>query len=596
MPRTLPRSGAFEALMKRTARTRDIAAALALRGRREMSDLLNAAPPYRMMTQSQRPPAALAVRPRALIKGDKAYGAALLGGRFALAGEMLEVSETDSVWDCTAPSKRFAERLHRFDWLWDLLAVEDPEAQTLARSLIDDWLARFGKWNWFSWEPHILEGRLWAWMLASDTVFGEDDPQTPNRLKSAVRQCLRLSRCLALMPRDKTRLFAAITQRLAMICLDMPAALQTKAQSALDRELIAQVLPDGGHASRNPRIAADVLVALVILDKAADTKGVTLSTEVSRAMDRTAAFIRFCRMPGGGLSVFHGGDEGDSRAIDTALKHVGGGEGRGFNVAPHSGFNRVEAGGAVLIMDSAGPPSGPHSADVHASALAFEFAAPGGRLVVNCGWSEDQPRTWREAVRATAAHSALTLEETSSTRLVSQGWTRALLGPRVAFGPEPVKARRNEEDLGVWLEASHEGYRREYGLSLRRRLFLASDGGDLRGEDSLYRPVEDGTPDNPELRYRFSIRFHLHPSVRASLSRDSLSALLVAGNGDGWRFRTDGGPVRLERSVYLAAGGKPERSTQLVVSGEAEPYGGGERPPNRVRWAFQRLGRVGAAG
>ncbi len=582
--------------MKRPPRTREIAAALALRGRREMSDLLNAAPPYRMLTQSQRAPEALAVRPKALIKGDKARGAALLGGRFALAGEMLEVSEEESVWDRTAPSKRFAESLHRFDWLADLLAVEDPEAPTMARALVDDWLARFGKWNWFSWEPHVLEGRLWAWMLASETVFASEDPETPKRLKSAVRQGLRLARCLSLMPQDKTRLFAAITLRLAALTLDLPAKLQTQAQSALDRELTSQILPDGGHASRNPRVAADVLIALVILDRAADARGLSLSSEVSRAMDRTAAFIRFCRMPGGGLTVFHGGDEGDSRAIETALKHVGGGQGRGFNVAPHSGFNRVEAGGAVLIMDSAGPPSGPHSADVHASALTFEFAAPGGRLVVNCGWSADQPRTWREAVRATAAHSALTLEETSSTRLVAQGWARALLGPRVAAGPEPVKARRNEEDLGVWLEASHEGYRREFGLSLRRRLFLASDGGDLRGEDSLYRPVEDGAPDNPELRYRFSIRFHLHPSVRASLSRDSLSALLVAGNGDGWRFRTDGGPVRLERSVYLAAGGKPERSTQLVVSGEAEPYGGGERPPNRVRWAFQRLGRVGAAG
>ncbi|MFW6413215.1 MAG: heparinase II/III domain-containing protein, partial [Oceanicaulis sp.] len=93
-----------------------------------------------------------------------------------------------------------------------------------------------------------------------------------------------------------------------------------------------------------------------------------------------------------------------------------------------------------------------------------------------------------------------------------------------------------------------------------------------------------------------AIRFHLHPDVRASLSRDSMSALLVLANGDGWRFRTDGGPVRLERSVYLAAGAPPKRSTQLVIVGEAAPFGGGERPPNRVRWAFQRLGRVGGAG
>ncbi|HAQ35408.1 MAG TPA: heparinase, partial [Alphaproteobacteria bacterium] len=66
-------------------------------------------------------------------------------------------------------------------------------------------------------------------------------------------------------------------------------------------------------------------------------------------------------------------------------------------------------------------------------------------------------------------------------------------------------------------------------------------------------------------------------------------ALLVLPTGDGWRFRTDGGPVRIERSVWLGGTGAPVRTSQLVIQGEAEPYGAGERPPNRVRWAFQRL-------
>jgi len=433
----------------------------------------------------------------------------------------------------------------------------------------------------------------------AERAYEKSDDAAARRLKSLTRQTHRLNRSLSLMAEDKTRLFAAITLRLAMLVLDFPTALQARAQSVLDKQLQTQILPDGGHADRNPQTVSQVLLSLIVLDKAAEKRGVSLSEEVSRALDRTSAFVRFCRMPGGGLAVFNGGGEGNVRAIDHAIKQVSGTkaeEGRSFHVAPHTGYQRLEAGGAVLVMDTAGPPPGPHAGEAHAGALAFEFAAPGGRMVVNCGWSADQPRSWREAVRATAAHSNLTLEETSSTRFLKSGFTRRLLGPGVASSPEPVHARRNEEDLGVWLETSHEGYRDNFGLALRRRLFLASDGGDLRGEDSLFRPVEDGAPENPEQRFRFAIRFHLHPSVKASLSRDSLSALLVAANGDGWRFRTDGGPVRLERSVYLAVGSKPERSTQLVVTGEAEPYGGGERPPNRIRWAFQKLGRVGAAG
>ena len=576
----------------------DLTGAAGRRLRREASDLANALAFYRAPALAGPSPDTLVAVPKPLRGGDKARGAALLAGRFTLAGETLEASPEHSIWDRPAPSRRFAESLHRFSWLADMLAVEEGEARQTALALVDDWIDRFGRWNWFSWEPRLLEGRVRAWLLAGEVLFsGEDGPR---RLRVLTRQARRLMRALPVVEPDRTSLDAAITLALAAVSLGFSGPGAARAGAALEAALKAQILPDGGHVSRNPQTAADMLVALCVLDKAAAERGAPLPAEVRRAMDRLAGFVTFARLPGARLAAFHGGGEGDARAIDLALKHVSGGKKpastAGFNVAPHSGYHRAEAGGAVVLLDAASPPPGLHAAESHASALAFEFAASGGPLVVNCGWSPDQPGPWREAVRATAAHSALTLEETSSARLLAPGWRRDLMGPRVQHGPDPVKARRNEEDLGVWLEGSHDGYRKAFGLSVRRRMFLAVDGGDLRGEDGLFRPVDDGAPDDPEARLRFSIRFHLHPDVRASLSRDSLSALLVAQNGEGWRFRTDGGPVRLERSVYLAAGAPPQRSTQLVVSGEAEPYGGGERPPNRVRWAFQRLGRVGAAG
>lgn len=574
----------------------DLAAAAGRRLRRESSDIANALSVYRAAALSGKAPSVLAAHPKPLRRGDKGRGAAILSGRFHLVGESLETEPGESVWDKPAPSRRFAEALHRFGWLNDLLSVGDPEAVQAAQALVDEWIERFGGWNWFSWEPRVLEGRLSAWLLAHEALFTEHDDAAP-RLRSAYRQARRLCRAMGVVEADRTRLDAAISLALAALCLELPKPMAVRTGQALSAALDAQILADGGHVSRCPQAAADILIALSELDMAAGEAGLELPSAVRRAMDRLAAFVRFTRLPGGALAGFHGGGEGDGRAIDAALTHLGLArkDKPGFNVAPHTGYHRAEAGGAVVILDAAGPPPGPHAAESHASALAFEFAAPGGRVVVNCGWSADQPTPWREAVRATAAHSVLTLEETSSARLLPQGWRRDLLGPSVAHGPDPVKMRRNEEDLGVWLEATHDGYRKPFGLSLRRRIFLAVDGGDLRGEDGLFRPVEDGAPDDPEARLRYAIRFHLHPDVRASLSRDSLSALLVLPNGDGWRFRTDGGPVRLERSVYLAAGAPPKRSTQLVIVGEAETFGGGDRPPNRVRWAFQRLGQVGGA-
>lgn len=574
--------------------SRDLGHAALRALRREASDFANLLPPYRMLAL----PAASARRkvhpPEPGPAGDATQGTALLAGRFTLAGETLVVARGESVWAQPAPSRGFAERLHSFEWLPDLLAVRDDSAKDMALTCIDDWLSWFGAWNSFAWSPAILARRLRVWLQALPLLEASDDRRTREaRLKSLVRQAARLRRAITLLPADAARIEAAITLMTAAISLELGPRARQAGERLLVADLKAQILPDGGHVSRAPLTSARLLAALVQLDALAHAQGVVLDPEIGRAMDRLAGGVRFFRMGPKGLAAFHGGGEGSTRLIEAAMR--GREKVKPFNIAPHSGYHRAEAGGSVAILDAAGPARGGFGVNAHASALSFEFAPPGGRLVVNCGWSDDQPAGWREAVRATAAHSALVLEETSSARLVPHGWKRRLLGDRFETGPDPVRARRNEEDVGVWLEASHDGYRQQFGVGIRRRLFLAVDGGDLRGEDGIYRPVEDGPPDDPEKLLHFSIRFHLHPGVKASLSRDSFSALLVLPNGDGWRFRTDGGPVRLERSVYLAGGSSPVRSTQLVIMGEAESYGGGDRPPNRVRWAFQRLGRVGGA-
>lgn len=569
--------------MTRAVRLSDYAEALSRKVQRELFETLNSIGGARAISAGSLPEAPFSPPLKDIRGADAARGAAILDGRFGFSGHVLEGENPFSI---PAPSERFARSLHSFAWLRDLLACKDGQANPRAGELIDSWIASFDTWNSFSWAPEINAQRIINWVLAGQLFTGE-----PDRLKSLMRQARHLKRSAihGYTDVDHIRAGAAMMLSGAALATD---SLRTAGQKLLDSELPRQVFTDGGHLSRSPATTSEILTLLTLIDTAEAHANRETPESVSRAMDRMAPIIRFFRMGDGGLAAFQGGGEGDRRAIDISLSARDTGA-RSFGFAPNSGYQRVEAGGALLIMDAGKPVKGPSAISAHAGTLAFELAAGGHRIIVNCGWSDQQPDSWREAVRATAAHSTLTLEETSSARLIPPGWPRKLLGPRFEDQPGMVVARRNEEDIGTWIEASHDGYHESFGLHHRRRLFLAADGGDLRGEDGLFRPVDDGPPEDVDQRYRYAIRFHLHPGVKASLARDGMSALLVLGNGDGWRFRTDGGPIRIERSVYLAAGGGPKRTSQIVVQGEAEPFGAGERPPNRVRWAFQRLGRVG---
>ncbi|MBO6795801.1 heparinase II/III family protein [Maricaulis sp.] len=528
---------------------------------------------------------------------DGEHGDSICDGRFSLAGDQLIARDGSDIWEMLTPSRAFAEQLHGHVWLRDVVSAPNHDGATEARRLVDTWVAKHGRWNSFIWSPSVMSLRVMNWLRAGETLFGDaagDADNTRRRRSLLARQAKHLLRTLPIAEDGRIRLRAALAATITGLCLPGQTALQRAGMTAVAAEVTRQILPDGGHVSRAPQATAEALIDLQGLVDIAEMSGIPVPTEISRGIARLRAMVRFFQMADGGLASFHGGGEFDRGAVDHALTRTDEPI-KPFGFAPHSGYHRTEAEGATVLFDVGDAPRGELSTEAHASALSIEFCTPGGRLVVNCGWHDAQTSDWREAVRATAAHSTLVLGEVSSSKILAGSWQREMMGARLVAPKGQVSARRNEGEMGIWLEGSQEGYRDRYGLSHRRRIFLAADGGDLRGEDALFRPVTDGPPDDIEVRFPFAIRFHLHPSVRASLSRDNMSALLVQTNGDGWRFRTDGGPISLERSVYLAAGAPPQRATQIVIHGEAEPFGAGDRPPNRVRWAFQRLGRIGGA-
>ena len=247
-----------------------------------------------------------------------------------------------------------------------------------------------------------------------------------------------------------------------------------------------------------------------------------------------------------------------------------GGRRRPWTEAPESGFQRLRAGRAIVLIDAGTPPPPGLDAHAHAGTTGIEVSIGRERLIVGCGARPGDP-VWLMAQRATAAHSTLVLGDTNSSELLAE----AGFGRRA----QVTRIRRDETDGSTWLEVVHDGYRHRFGQIHRRRLYLAADGSDLRGEDSLepYRRAASGAP--------FAVRFHLHPQVQASLAQSGDAALLLLSKGGGWQLRASGARLSLEPSIYLGRRGEIRRSQQVVLSGQCEPHG------MKVKWALRRIDR-----
>jgi len=271
-----------------------------------------------------------------------------------------------------------------------------------------------------------------------------------------------------------------------------------------------------------------------------------------------APMLRFFRLSDGTLAMFNGGRECDSRMVAGLLARD---EVRGqpFAFAPHSGYQRLAAGRTLLVMDCGPPPQGAFAADAHAGCLSFEFSSGNQRVVVNCGAAPDEAK-WGASLRATAAHSTVTLADRSMATVMSGGMAD-LLGPRLLGGPQTIETNRQETASGWTVSAAHDGYLAPFGIAHERRLTLSPNGTMLSGEDRLVRRA----PRRGRESTAFAVRFHIHPDVRVSPSQGG-GAILKLASGEGWRFQASGGELAIEESIYLG-GDVARRTDQLVIAG-----------------------------
>jgi uncharacterized heparinase superfamily protein len=237
-------------------------------------------------------------------------------------------------------------------------------------------------------------------------------------------------------------------------------------------------------------------------------------------------------------------------------------------------------------MDTGPSPPPGVSQDAHAGCLSFELSSGTSRIVINCGMPSTGRDNWRSFARSTPAHSTLTYHEASSCQFVEfSAMKRLLHGAPIIGGPTDVESHRETVSNGMLLTASHDGYLNSFGVVHRRVVLLSSDGTRLDGEDTL-SAAPGGRIKGKETDY--ALRFHLHPSVKASRLSDARGVMLVLPNRDVWIFEALDDKVGLEDSVFLAGNDGPRRTAQIVIRQDL-------RHAPSVRWSFTRSMASGPA-
>ena len=528
-------------------------------------------------------PERLTIAPIDLRTTDPTVALDIYAGRWVFNGDGVDV-EGFSVFDAIAPNEEWARQLHAFGWLRHLRASDMALSRSNARSLVDEWIRFSRHHDRIAWNPETVARRLIAWLSQASLVLDGADYNFYRRfMKSLTKQ----TRYLRRVANDSTpglprlRVMIALAS-VALSMSDQPRFLK-QAVRRLDLELVAQILPDGGHVSRNPGAILDLLIDLLPLRQAFVARGGQPSRILVSAIDRMMPMLRFFRQGDGSFTHFNGMGDTATDQLATVLAYD---DVRGAlpSNAPHSGYQRIEATGTMVVVDAGRPPPTDFSVSAHAGCLSFEMSVGRQRLVVNCGVPKPSAGALRRLARTTAAHSTVTINDTSSCRILSRGMIGEFIGEAIVGGPTRIEVERRNVHGATVLGLRHNGYVDRYRIVHDRQLSLSDAGDRLEGVDSFVAP--SGNAANRGGKDSFAIRFHLHPNVRASVVNDRRAVLMELPDGESWEFETDGPEVAIEESILLSDSRGNRATEQIVI------YGRVQQTPN-VSWRLHRTALAG---
>jgi uncharacterized heparinase superfamily protein len=518
----------------------------------------------------------LVIAPQDLRTTDATRASEFYSGRFVFAGKVV-VCDSRSPFEIAPPSQDWAVSLFGFGWLRHLRAAQSAISRANARALVDEWITANRSRHAIAWQPDVLARRIISWLSQAPLVLDEADPAFYRRYMRSLTRQVRHLRHTAWNARDGVpRLQGMVALTYAALCMAGQQRHVRASAKRLSDELLRQILPDGGHISRNPGALIELLVDLLPLRTAFTARNLPPPPALLNAIDRMMPMLRFFRHGDGNFALFNGMGPTQTDLLTTILAYD---DARGTPLAnaPHSGYQRLERAGTLVLIDTGRPPPLSVSQEAHAGCLSFELSCRLNRVVVNCGLPTSNRESWRQVARATAAHSTATFNDTSSCGFVESGPVRRMLkGVPIIGGPRKVEAAREDEPHTVLIRASHDAYAELFNVVHHRTLRLSSDGQKVEGEDVFTPAAGDNMPAGQD---QFALRFHLHPSIKANRLADGHTAMLLMPNKDVWTFNGYEDRIDVEESVYLAGPDGPRRSAQIVVYGRA-------RKVMRVQWSF----------
>jgi uncharacterized heparinase superfamily protein len=466
---------------------------------------------------------------------------------------------TTNLWKITNLEENKIKKLHNFCWLPALNIKTEKELGCL---IIDQWINNFSNYNEKYWTLDVVTMRLIYWISSYEIIFKNSDLIFRSKvINNIVKQTKHLFKNISLVSSgvDKIKSLAALI--LVGNSFEQYEEYTQYGLKNLEDELGSFINKDGFVKSKNPEDLFWALYFLVLIKE-----WLTLSRKQTPAfiniyINSLGICFKFLRFSNGDLPLFNGANHINTEKFYEFL------ESRGYEFENMEnifcGYAKIKSKKIELFIDANNPSSILHSRNYQAGPLSFELASNGIKFICNSGSGKNLGEELSYLSSSTAAHSTVTINDTSSCIFQKNALIRKYFGNSLIEKHNIFKTEFKNDKEFIQCIIAHDGYEKRFKILHERQITLFKSKNHIEGIDSL----KCKSLENKNLT--FSVRFHIHPDIRITKTMGN-DILLSSSEGEGWIFRSPQIPTKIEKNLYFGNPDNIKESLFILLEGNIE--------------------------
>ena len=466
---------------------------------------------------------------------------------------------TTNLWKITNLENDKTKKLHDFGWLPALNIKTEKELGCL---IVDQWINNFSNYNEKYWTFDVITNRLINWISSYDIIFKNSDLIFRSKvINNIVKQAKHLFKNINLINTgiDKIKSLAALI--LVGNSFEQYEEYTQFGLKNLEDELSDFINKDGFVKTKNPEDLFWTLYFLVLIKEWLILSRKQTPAFINIYINSLGISFKFLRFSNGDLPLFNGANQINTERFYEYL------ESRGYEFENMEnifcGYAKIKSKKIEIFMDANNPSSMLHSRNYQAGPLSFELSSNGEKFICNSGSAKNLGEELSYLSLSTAAHSTVTINDTSSCIFQKNKMIRKYFGNSLIEKHDIFKKEFKNDKEFIQCTIGHNGYEKRFKLLHERQITLFKNKSHVEGIDNL----KCKNLENKNLTY--SVRFHIHPDIRITKTMGN-DILLSSNNGEGWIFRSPQIPTKIEKNLYFGNPNNIKESSFILLEGNIE--------------------------